>query len=617
MTKLIQFFLILSLFGCSIVSRKKNLSEAPVGLKSNSKLDQNNKVEEALHVLKERMESMIKVAKKNGPDAVNFLASDLFLKANDCSMRGDAHTASYLFQYLVMLKPEDDYIKRKYAIELIRMGNYEKAQSVLYTILEKDNYNSETLGLILGGVNTALDQKEKAREVYKKVLKKNPGSEEACVFLAKSYSLENKFAESHKLLRKCSKFRKRAVFDYYRAKIYLSQSRKSKAKKFLKKALEIDSTYYQAVMALGLLEEEREEIKKAIKIYKNFLKKNPRNYQVLSRIVQVLFSNEMFEEVLPYAELLSSMDQSDLNLRVRLGILYTDKKQYYKAIGVFKEILAAVPDSDKVLYYLGSLYYQLPDYEKALQVFGQITEKSSLYVDSAFQMARILQSLVDNSPKKWGETYRAFLTKRSQKTDELRLEFSIMLATYYEGIGEYSFAIKEIENVQNESDYTEGHDYYLASLYEKINEFKKARQIVKEILKKNPNNAHALNFLGYSLLESGEDLESAFKLINRAIELKPNDGYIRDSLGWYYYKTGQMKKALIEITKAFNLVSSDMVIAKHLAIIHKKMNNYSKAKQYFTKALKNCKFESEKEEIRKELKVLENLEAPRLPASSP
>jgi tetratricopeptide (TPR) repeat protein len=187
-----------------------------------------------------------------------------------------------------------------------------------------------------------------------------------------------------------------------------------------------------------------------------------------------------------------------------------------------------------------------------------------------------------------------------------------MLATYFEGLKKYNLAIESIEKVRNTGDYTEGHDYYLASLYEKIQDYPKARGIVQEILKKNPDNAHALNFLGYSLLETGEDLDGAYKLISKAVELKPEDGYIRDSLGWYYYKTGQVEKALVEIEKAFELVNSDVVIAKHLAIIHKEMKNYDKAKKYFVEALKNCKFESERKEV---LEALNGLKDVRLPAS--
>jgi tetratricopeptide (TPR) repeat protein len=377
--------------------------------------------------------------------------------------------------------------------------------------------------------------------------------------------------------------------------------------------LKDDPTYYQAAMALGLLKEDAEKFDQAVAIYEEFLKQNPRSFPVLSRLVQVLFANENFEKVLPYAERLSSLDQTDLNLRVRLGILYTDAKQYDKAIGVFKEILAAVPTSDKVLYYLGSLYQQTSDFEKALESFHKIPEESPLYVDSSMQIAQILQSLVQVNDDKWSQKYRDFLSQRSGSVEALKVEFQMMLATYFEGLKDYGRAIASIEKVRHQGDYTEGHDYYLASLYEKVKDFKKARSIVQEILDKNPKNAHALNFLGYSLLENNEDLDKAYTLIKKAVELKPDDGYIRDSLGWYYYKTGQLNKALKEVSRAFEMVKSDVVIAKHLAIIYRDLKKFKKAKRFFVEALKNCKFESERREVMEELGALQDV---RLPASS-
>jgi tetratricopeptide (TPR) repeat protein len=145
-----------------------------------------------------------------------------------------------------------------------------------------------------------------------------------------------------------------------------------------------------------------------------------------------------------------------------------------------------------------------------------------------------------------------------------------------------------------------------------VDDFSKARGIVNKILVKNPENAHALNFLGYSMLENNDDLEKAYALIKKAVKLKPNDGYIRDSLGWFYYKTGQIEKALVEVKKAFSLVNSDVVITKHLAIIYKDLKKYKMAKRYFVEALKNCKFESERKDVLESLGSFPEL---RLPAS--
>jgi tetratricopeptide (TPR) repeat protein len=136
--------------------------------------------------------------------------------------------------------------------------------------------------------------------------------------------------------------------------------------------------------------------------------------------------------------------------------------------------------------------------------------------------------------------------------------------------------------------------------------------LVTKILEKDPNNPHALNFLGYSFLEKKENMEKAFEYISKAVKLKPDDGYIRDSLAWYYFTVGKYQDALKEAKKAFELVKSDVIISKHLAKIYESLKNYEKAKEFYAEALKNAKVQNEREDV---LKQINELEKNRLPAS--
>jgi len=62
-----------------------------------------------------------------------------------------------------------------------------------------------------------------------------------------------------------------------------------------------------------------------------------------------LFFKERYAEVIPYAEKLIDLEPENLNLKVKLGVLYTDAKKYYEAISVFKDLLSLAPGSDKIL----------------------------------------------------------------------------------------------------------------------------------------------------------------------------------------------------------------------------------------------------------------------------
>ena len=78
------------------------------------------------------------------------------------------------------------------------------------------------------------------------------------------------------------------------------------------------------------------------------------------------------------------------------------------------------------------------------------------------------------------------------------------------------------------------------------------------------NRALVLNYLGYSWVDQGINLDEAFGMLRRAVELKPRDGYIIDSLGWAHYRMGRFDEAVRELERAVDLKPADPVINDHL-----------------------------------------------------
>jgi len=574
-----------------------------------------------LGIKSSELKDMVAKAKAIGGRASEFLATDLFVKANDASMHGDYQTAGQIFRYVAELQPNDTFIKKKLSIELIRLGELKEAEKILETVFAESHYKDDSVGLILAGVYAALEKPLLAKDTYQKIINTSPDAEEACLFLAKSYAGEKKYNEAHALLAKCEKKSKGdPVYSFYRGKIEFERGKKAEAKKFFEKSLKMDGTYAQAALALGAFYEEKEDFKSAVKVYKNFLatEENATSVPVLSRLVTVLFSMEDNAGVIPYAETLSSLDASDLNLKVRLGLLYSDAGRYEEATNLFKEVLVAVPESDKVIYYLGALNQQTNHYAEAIGYFKKIPSSSALYGDAGVQVAQMMATLARDEysqQKKSGNAFDKFITftnDRIKEHDESTVEFKMIQASFFEDTLQYNEAINTMAAVKAHKGFTDSHSYYLASLMEKAGQYLEARKLVQVIIDKDPNNAHALNFLGYSYLEKNEKLDVAFEYISKAVKLRPEDGYIRDSLAWYFYSTGKYKEALAEAKKAVELVKSDAIITKHLGMIYQRLNNPEKAKEYLTQSLQQTQAQHEKEDV---LKLLTDIEKTRLPAS--
>ena len=577
--------------------------------------------EEASKRVSKQLKELALAAKASGKDKVQFLASDMYLKASAAQMEGDFQTGNIILEQLVELVPEEAFIRKKYAVGLIRTGELEKSQKILEGLYDQSKQKDHQIGLILAGVYSSLGKTELALNAYEGILKQNPANEDACVFLSKTHVLKGSFGKAVKTLKTCEKETKgQGIFSYYLGKLHVDEGRLKEAQEHFKRAAKIEPDFSQATMALGLTYEEQGKSQKAIEIYKSYLAKKPNDTLILSRLVQLMFAAEKFSEAIPFAERLSDYDPENLNLKVKLGILYSDKKDYDKAISTFKELLTSAPGNDKILYYLGAIYQEMKKYENAVDFFTRVPATSGLYQDSSLQAAQMLSSLafkerkeeeIENE-KRFHRKFVDLVEKKAKELPEMKIEFLVIKAGYFENLQENAKAIQCLEEVAQSERFGDNHKYYLASLYEKEKLYEKAFSLVQTILKENPNDAYAYNFLGYSLLTQGKELDQAYKYISKAVELKPEDGYIRDSLGWYYYKKGNVEKALTELQKAVEAVPDDISIQKHIAIVYGKLRRFNKAKEYIVNAIGLARFETERKEL---YEALENLDSKRIPAS--
>ncbi len=563
---------------------------------------------------KEKPEKNLNTVFENSKE---YKVNTLFLKASHASLRGNFSVSVPAWEEILSLGEKDPFIAKKYAVDLIRSGQLEKAKTILENFYRDSKTPDPNVGLVLAGFYLSNGQKEKARKIYQDVGLKIEGPE-ACILLAKTYADEKNYSKAESVLINCKKsLKNNPQLLAFRAGLYLIQKQTNNAIKLLEQILKHDKDYEDAAISLGSIYENRKNTKKAIEIYKEFLKHDPDNYSVLTALVRIYSASEDDNDTLIYLERLSSIDSSNINLKVKLGVLYNKLARYEDAKGTFKEILEVVPDSEKIQYYLATIYLQNREIELALNYFSKIPPSGSLFKDAQIQSANILQSMAinekgevdDNASKK----LKSFVENRVTKYPELELEMKVILASFYENSKNYPEAIKVLRSLEGRSGFGEDHGYYLASLLEKNKNIEEAQTILEKIIEKNPNNASALNFLGYTYLEQGVKLEEAYSLFKRAIKIRPEDGYIRDSLGWYYFKIGDYNRALKEVKKAWEKEKTDVTITLHLALIFQKLNNFSMAEKYFAEALKNCKQESEKLQVNQALADFQKMMAERNP----
>jgi len=120
---------------------------------------------------------------------------------------------------------------------------------------------------------------------------------------------------------------------------------------------------------------------------------------------------------------------------------------------------------------------------------------------------------------------------------------------------------------------------------ERARQWRRAELDFERALELNPEQPYVLNYLGYSWVDQGINLDRARKMIERAVELRPNDGYIVDSLGWVLYRLGDFKGAVEQLERAVELRSQDPTINDHLGDAYWRAGRQNEARFQWRRAL--------------------------------
>lgn len=120
---------------------------------------------------------------------------------------------------------------------------------------------------------------------------------------------------------------------------------------------------------------------------------------------------------------------------------------------------------------------------------------------------------------------------------------------------------------------------------ERLDRWPEAETDLRRALELGPNQPEVLNYLGYTLIERGENSQEALVLVRRAAELRPNSGAILDSLAWAYFNLGDYTRALEVIERALVLEPGHPVLNDHLGDIYWRLGRRTEARFQWRRAV--------------------------------
>lgn len=238
------------------------------------------------------------------------------------------------------------------------------------------------------------------------------------------------------------------------------------------------------------------------------------------------------------------------------------------------------PQHEMAILSLADLYEFLKLPRRAITAFDDMPERSPLYRNAQIQRALNLEQIDRTDEAR--QALSELISRNPQDLEAIQALGNIQRARklFAEAAATYSRALALIPTPTSQHWI---YFYFRGIAYERTKNWDKAEADLKKALELIPENnvrgrAQVLNYLGYSWVDQGVNLEQGLDLVKKAVELTPEDGYIVDSLGWAYYRMGRYEEAVVELERAIELKPEDPVINDHLGDAYWKVGRQLEAR---------------------------------------
>jgi tetratricopeptide (TPR) repeat protein len=161
----------------------------------------------------------------------------------------------------------------------------------------------------------------------------------------------------------------------------------------------------------------------------------------------------------------------------------------------------------------------------------------------------------------------------------------VALAQLYQDVSRGPQAVKLLQDAQTKFPSSTSITYELGAVFDKQKNFPEAETAFRQVLAREPDNAGALNYLGYMLAERGERLDESVGYLKKALEKEPDNGSFLDSLGWAYFKAGKFDLAEENLRRAAEQLKVNSVIQDHYGQVLFRLGRFEDAITAWNRAL--------------------------------
>lgn len=512
-----------------------------------------------------------KEVKLDGDTLFNLLAAEF------AGNSGDIDTSlAYYAEASKTIK--DSRIAARTAYIALYGENYDEALQALnrWNELEPD---ASDLPRMYAVTYLKLKQPDKAVPYIEKIISQTDesSSEKALVvkdLLAKETDVENAHLVLQKLNAKPEKNKHLLVLQSrYAAEL----KQYDEALSLLDEVLEIDSSLIEVQIIKARILSAQGKDDEAVATIKQLVDGLPDNNTLRLQYARMLVEQRKMQEAADQYVILHENLPDDSQITLSLALLYIDTQRLDEAVDVLQHLTEIDETAPAANYYLGRISQNRGNQKQAVSYY--LAVKSGEYAYDAQLRIGILLAILGKpneglaklealaeAQTNWTLRVKAYIAQGEILRSEKRFK---------EGVELYSRALK-----QKQDDTTLL--YARGLMAEKVDRLDMAEADLLEVITKEPNNADALNALGYTLADRTSRYEEALEYIKRAAKLVPDDPAILDSLGWVSYRLGHTDDAIKWLSQAFSKLQ-DAEIAAHYGEVLWSANQKDKAREVWSK----------------------------------
>ena len=360
--------------------------------------------------------------------------------------------------------------------------------------------------------------------------------------------------------------------------ILLQQAgRDEEAMQLCDQLLKHDPEYVKALILKGRILNKLGRGNEAEKMLADAVERHPDRPRLRLLYARVLVHMNKLDDARIQFEELLKQSPNDVEILISLALIALENDMLDQAETYFKRLLKLGQRKATASYYLGRISEKKGHLKEAETYF--------LNVPPGKEFMRAQVSLVQLMLS------QGRLKDARKHLDEARNRYPIHAVQLYmleteilTGAGKYNEALELFDAAVLRHPENVNLLYARAMVQEKLGKLQGLEKDLRAIIKLEPDNAAALNALGYTLADSTDRYKEARTLIEKAYSIDSEDPAIMDSMGWINYRQGNLEGALKYLTQAYKKYP-DHEVAAHLGEVLWMMGRKDEALALWKKAL--------------------------------